>query len=110
MFVCIPYSMIEPIKENLASGIHGDNLETDHRWAEVMKEALKETRVRLSVDLGRMDLTFRDIMQFEPGNILNLGKSVADDLLVTVEGTPKFRGKTGNSRGNQAIKVTGFME
>ncbi len=110
MFVCIPYSMIEPIKEKLASGIHGDNLETDHRWALVMKEALKETRVKLSVDLGKMELTFRDVMNFEKGNVLNIGKSVVDDLIVTVEGAPKFSGRTGFSKGNQAIKVTGFIE
>ena len=110
MFICIPYSMIEPIKEKLSSGIHGDKFETDHRWAIVMKEALKQTNARISVELGRMAVTFKDIMNFEVGNILNLGKSISDDLIIEVEGAPKFRGKPGFSRGNQAVKLTGTIE
>jgi flagellar motor switch protein FliM len=110
MFICIPYSMIEPIKEKLSSGIHGDKFETDHRWAIVMKEALKQTNARISVELGRMTVTFRDIMNFEVGNILNLGQSISEDLVIEVEGAPKFTGKPGFSRGNQAIKLTGTIE
>ncbi len=110
MFFCVPYSMIEPVKEKLYSGLHGDKFETDHRWAIVMKRALKETHVNLSVELGRLLLMFKDLMEFEVGNVIPLGKFIADDLIVKVEGSPKFKGKPGFSRGNQAIKLTGVIE
>jgi flagellar motor switch protein FliM len=110
LFFCIPYSMIEPVKERLASGIHGDKLETDQRWSKIMKQALRETYVNLTAEIGRVELTFEDIMNFEVGNILNLGKSSHDDLVLKVEDLPKFLGRPGNSRGNQAIKLTGEIE
>ncbi|UCH81527.1 MAG: flagellar motor switch protein FliM [Nitrospiraceae bacterium] len=110
LFFCIPYSMIEPVKEKLASGIHGDKLETDQRWSKIMKQALRETYVNLTAEIGRVELTFEDIMNFEVGNILNLGKSSHDDLVLKVEDLPKFLGRPGNSRGNQAIKLTGEIE
>jgi len=110
MFVCIPYSMIEPVKEKLYSGIHGDNFETDNRWAEVLKKSLDDTNVTLSVELGSMQVTLKDIMNFEIGNVINLGKSIQNNLVVKVEGSPKFLGKPGVSRGNQAVKVTKFIE
>ena len=110
MFFCVPYSMIEPVKEKLYSGLHGDKFETDHRWAVVMKRALQETHVNLTVELGRLLIMFKDLMEFEVGNVITLGKSIADDLIVKVEGSPKFKGKPGFSRGNQAIKLTGIVE
>jgi flagellar motor switch protein FliM len=110
LFFCIPYSMIEPVKEKLSSGIHGDKLETDQRWSKIMTQALRETFVGLSAEIGRLNITFEDIMKFEVGNVLNLGKSVADELILKVEGHPKFKGHPGFSRGNQAIKLTGEIE
>ncbi len=110
LFFCIPYSMIEPVKEKLSSGIHGDKLETDQRWSRIMTQALRETYVGLSAEIGRLNITFEDIMKFEVGNVLNLGKSVTDELILKVEGHPKFKGHPGFSRGNQAIKLTGEIE
>ncbi|HDH53534.1 MAG TPA: flagellar motor switch protein FliM [Nitrospirae bacterium] len=110
MFICIPYSMVEPIKEKLYSGMHGDKFETDYRWTEVMKEALKEARLNLSVDLGRLAISFKDLLNFEVGNVINLAQSVSDELTVNVEGIEKFKCIAGCRRGNQAIKLTGFIE
>jgi len=110
LFFCIPYSMIEPVKEKLSSGIHGDKLETDQRWSKIMTEALRETYVNLSAEIGRLRITFADIMNFKEGNVLNLGKSSTDELILKVEGHPKFKGHPGVSRGNQAIKLTGVIE
>lgn len=110
MFLCIPYSMIEPLKEKLYSGIHGDKFEIDHRWAEVLKKSLFETSVNLSVDLGSMEVMVKDIMDFEVGNIINMGKSIDGNLIINVEGVPKFMGKPGVSHGYQSVKLTGFVE
>ncbi len=110
MFLCLPYSMIEPLKEKLYSGIHGDKFETDHRWADVLKRSLYETSVNLSVQLGSMEILIKDVMDFEVGNIINLGKSIDSKLIINVEGVPKYEAKPGVSRGNQSVKVTGFVE
>jgi flagellar motor switch protein FliM len=110
LFFCIPYSMVEPVKEKLYSGIHGDKFETDYRWAVVMKEALKETDVGLSVDLGSLLLTFQDVLNFQTGNILNLNISPFDELAVKVEGVTKFKGIPGQSKGNQSVKLTNAIE
>lgn len=110
MFFCIPYSMVEPVKEKLYSGIQGDKFETDQRWALIMKNILRQTEVKLTAEVGRLRLTFEDIMDFKVGNVLNLGKSVHDNLIVNVEGLPKFKGVPGFSRGNQAVKLVEVIE
>jgi len=109
MFFCLPYSMVEPVKEKLYSGIHGDKFETDQRWTHVMKDTLMETYVNLTAEIGSMTIHFRDIMNFEVGTVINLGKSVTEELVVKVENSPKFKGMPGVSRGNQAVKLTGHI-
>jgi flagellar motor switch protein FliM len=110
MFLCIPYSMVEPVKDKLRSGIHGDRQEADHRWAEVLRETLEEIEVELSVEVDTLKLTFGDIINFEPGNIIKLGKSMDQEVTVMVEGRPKFCGLIGVSRGSQAVKITRVYE
>ncbi|KPK32940.1 MAG: hypothetical protein AMK70_09920 [Nitrospira bacterium SG8_35_1] len=110
LFICIPYSMIEPVKEKLYSGIHGDKMEADHRWSQVLQESVLGMNLRLSAELGSVNLLFEDLVNFEEGNILNLSKSVSDDLLIKIEEMPKFKGLPGFSRGNQAVKITKILE
>ena len=106
LFICVPYSMIEPVKEKLYSGIQGDKFETDQRWVGRLKEMLKDSYVEVVAEVGRVNITFGQLMSFEAGNVINLGKPVSDDMPVRVEGVAKFRGVPGYSRGNQALKIT----
>jgi flagellar motor switch protein FliM len=110
MFFCIPYSMVEPIKEKLYSGIHGDKFETDQRWTLVMKNVLKETFVNLTAEMASTMLSVEDVLNFEIGNVINLGKSVTDEVTIKIEDTPKLKGIPGYRRGNQAIKITEVIE
>ncbi|NTU41466.1 MAG: flagellar motor switch protein FliM [Nitrospirales bacterium] len=106
IFFCIPYSMIEPIKEKLSSGLQGEKCDVDQRWVARLTEILMESQVNLVAEVGRVELTVRDLMGLEVGNIISLGKAVSDELVLQVEGVPKFLGSPGVSRGAQALKIT----
>jgi len=106
VFFCIPYSMIEPIKEKLSSGLQGEKLGTDQRWVSRLTDILMESPVHLAAEVGRVELTVKDLMGLEIGNIISLGKSVSDELVVKIEDVPKYLGTPGVSRGAQAIKIT----
>jgi flagellar motor switch protein FliM len=106
VFFCIPYSMIEPIKEKLSSGLQGEKLGTDQRWVSRLTDILMESPVHLTAEVGRVELTVKDLMGLEVGNIISLGKSVSDELVLKIEDIPKYLGTPGVSRGAQAIKIT----
>lgn len=105
-FFCIPYSMIEPIKEKLYSGMQSDKSSVDQRWVARLGEMLQESYVEISVDVARTILTVGELLELDKGNIINLNKAVSDGLIVKVEGIPKFAGYPGYSRGSQAVKIT----
>ncbi|MDA8172566.1 MAG: flagellar motor switch protein FliM [Nitrospiraceae bacterium] len=106
LFFCFPYSMVEPIKDKLNTGIQGEKFEIDHRWVAKLREILLDSMVEVSVELGRTDLTFGDIMRLEKGSVINIGKPVDGDLAVRVEGVGKFYGRPGRSKGSQAVRIT----
>lgn len=110
VFFCIPYSMVEPIKDKLFSGIKGDRLEADIRWVERLKNVLGESVVEVMAEVSEVEITVGDLVNLEIGDIIPLGKAVTDPLLVRVQGVPKFTGDPGFSRGAQAIKLIKTLE
>lgn len=106
LFFCLPYSMIEPIKEKLSSGIHGDKFETDHRWNQILREIMMSMEVNIAAELGKVVLNVEDLMNFEIGNVINIGRSIYEEIDVKVEGLTKFKGMPGVSKGNQAVKLS----
>lgn len=109
VFFCIPYSMVEPIREKLVKGIRGEYHERDQRWITRLKEVLMGSAVEVVAELGQLELTLGDLMNMEVGNILTMGKPVSEDVVLKVENVPKFMGTIGVSRGNQALKITGYL-
>lgn len=109
LFFCIPYSMIEPVKEKLYSGIQGDKFELDQRWVDRLKAILLSSRVEVAAEVGRTNLVFADLMSLTVGDVLTLDKCTTDSLTITVQDVPKFAGLPGFSRGNQAIQVNKIL-
>lgn len=102
----IPYATIEPIKEKLYSGISTDAEGLDSRWFKRIKELMYETNVNISVEIDRVELTIREILNLKEGDILTLGRSVKDELVMNVEGVPKFYCLPGVRNGSQAVRIT----
>ncbi|NWF97655.1 MAG: flagellar motor switch protein FliM [Nitrospirae bacterium] len=106
LFFCIPYSMIEPVKEILYSGIQADKFDVDHNWVAYLKELLKESFVEVKAEIGRVQITLGELVELEVGSVINLGKPSNSEIPVKVEGITKYYGVPGYSRGSQAIKLT----
>lgn len=110
IFLCIPYSMVEPIKEKLYSSIQSDKFELDRRWSEKIKETLLCTDIELKAELGRVKMNVDNLLNLEVGSVIILNNSVNDDILIMVEGKPIYMGTPGFSKGNQAIKITKILK
>lgn len=104
--LCIPYSMIEPIRAKLNAGFQSDQNEVDTTWLNRFRTNLQMARVDLAVELGRAELQVRKFLNLKVGDILSLEQEVDKPLNVTVEGITKYRGYQGSYKGHQAVKVT----
>ncbi|HXX34625.1 MAG TPA: flagellar motor switch protein FliM [Thermodesulfobacteriota bacterium] len=103
--ICIPYSMVEPIKEKLFSGYQSDHLEVDHSWAERLLGRIRSAEVDVVVELGRRNITVQDLFKLSVGEVLMLENEVSDFITARVEGVPKFLGRAGVTGANKAFQV-----
>lgn len=110
VYFCIPYSMIEPVREKLYSSIQSDKFELDRRWSEKIKETLMGSDVEIVAELGRTKLSLESLLNLEVGSVIPLSNSVKDDILIRVEKNPVYTGMPGYSRGNQAVKITKIFQ
>ena len=109
MYFCIPYSVVEPVKEKLCSGIQGDKFEVDARWVEGLQQRLSDSSVEVVAEAGTVHIPIGDIMNLAVGNVIPLGVHMGSDFVVKVEGVPKFRGVPGYRKGSRAVKITGIL-
>lgn len=109
MNFCIPYSTLAPIREILLGGYQTEGLEIDREWAERFKEQLKHSNVDLTVELGRTELSGKDILGLKDGDVILLDHCYTDDLDIYVENILKFKGEPGIYKGNQAVAISQFV-
>jgi flagellar motor switch protein FliM len=106
MTLCIPYSTIEPIRERLRYGFKGENLEVDRTWRTYIQRKIKEMAVTLSCTLGTAKLTGRQVLEMRVDDVIPLDQGVHEPIIVSVEGTPKFKGYPGSCSKNKAVRIT----
>jgi len=68
--------------------------------------AVREMPVSVRVEGGATELTLRDLSNLEVGRILPLDSETPGELLVRVEGRPKFRAVRGAVGSRLAVQVT----
>ena len=104
--VCIPYSMIEPIRARLNAGFQSDQNEVDTTWINRFRTNLNTAKVEVTAELGRSEMSVRKFLDLQVGDIVSLEQEVDDALAVTVEGITKYRGYQGSYKGHQALKIS----
>ncbi len=107
MSFCIPFNVIEPIMGKLAT--QGWLAYKRRSSAESRKEELStqltQTRVELRALLGETDITVQELVNLQPGDIIQTGKPVTGNLLMQIAGEPKFACKLGRYNDSRAVQV-----
>ncbi|MBY8966980.1 flagellar motor switch protein FliM [Algiphilus sp. NNCM1] len=106
--VTLPYAMVEPIKDLLDAGLQSDRDDRDDRWAAALKRRMQDAYVELSTVLGTPEISLRRLMQLKPGDVIPLEWPEQVDL--SVEDLPVFRGHLGHSNGNYAVQINEFVK
>ena len=103
LHITIPYSMLEPIRDQLDTGIQSDRMGRDERWTNSLREQIKDAEVEVSTDLARSTISVRDLMKLKAGDIIPINMPKALDICV--ENLPVFRGSFGVSSGRNALRI-----
>ncbi|KMJ52896.1 MULTISPECIES: flagellar motor switch protein FliM [Vogesella] len=101
--VCLPYSMIEPLRDLLASSMQADRTEVDNRWVNLMQYQVQAAEVELVATLAQTKVTLGDILNLKVGDVVMV--DVAEKVVADVSGIPVLECSYGTVSGNYALKV-----
>lgn len=103
LHITMPYSMLEPIREQLVSGVQANEEKGDARWLTSLRRDIMDATLELDLTVAERELTLRDVMQLEAGDIIPV--ELPESLELRANGVPLFECQLGTSRGNLAVKI-----
>ncbi len=101
--ICMPYAMLEPIRELLYSTMQGDHVIADRRWLHLLSRQIQSANVELTAVLGHAGITLDHVLKLRNGDIIPL--TVPENVSVMVDGVPVMDCKYGVSNAHYALKV-----
>ena len=101
--VCIPYSMIEPIRDKLYSSLQGDHMEVDKRWVRLLSKQVQSAEVELIANLGHTKVTFNQILNMQEGDVVPV--DIPEVITAQVDGIPVLECRYGIINGQYALRV-----
>jgi flagellar motor switch protein FliM len=103
LHICMPYSMIEPIRDILSSPIQGEALEVDRRWVRVLSQQVQSAEVELTVDLAEIRSNFDKLLNLRAGDVLPI--EIPEQVVAKVDGVPVMECGYGIFNGQYALRV-----
>jgi flagellar motor switch protein FliM len=103
LHVAMPYSMIEPLREVLDSGMQSDRVEHDDRWSQTLRNEVGDAVVELRGIVGHSTINVSQLLNLRAGDVLAM--DFTGQLTVLAEDVPMFRAVFGLSHGQQALKI-----
>ncbi|MCE3043444.1 flagellar motor switch protein FliM [Legionella sp. 16cNR16C] len=100
----LPYSMVEPIKQQLELGAARPDEDIDPNWIMSLKEELMEVELTISSVMAQTTSTLGKVMEWKAGDFLTL--EMNEEVTVDIEGTPAFVATVGKVNDKRALKIT----
>ncbi len=110
IFIMIPYSTIEPIRERLSSTVHSEQLEVDKSWQKRIINNVAVSPVQCKTMLGKAEISLRELINLKVGDVIELDNNIAEELVFYVQDVPKILGFPVVSHNKYAIQVSKFFE
>jgi len=101
--ICLPYAMIEPVRDLLNSSVQTDQLGVDKRWLRLLAQQVQTAEVELVATLGQAAVTFNQILEMRAGDVIAL--EIPKAITAAVDGVPVMECRYGQFNGQYALKV-----
>jgi len=101
--IAIPYSMLEPVREALDSGVQADMEDSDDSWLESLQEDIRYASVPISCRVAERKIKLREILNFKVGDVIPIEMPESSTLMAN--GVPLFEAGIGASNEHLALKI-----
>lgn len=102
--ICLPYSMIEPIRDLLTRPLQDVSLESiDQRWTSRLNREVRHADVDLVAGFASIDSSLEQLMQLKVGDVLPL--ELPEAITASVDGVPVLECDYGQHEERYALRV-----
>jgi flagellar motor switch protein FliM len=108
MHFCIPYAMIEPIRDTLTSSLQGETLEMDKRWVRLMTQQIQTAEVEIVANFGTAKISLGDILNMKAGDVIPI--AAPERVSANVDGVPVMECTYGKFNGQYALRVEKLLQ
>ena len=106
--ICIPYAMIEPIKDILGNPRAESENREDEDWQQRMAGEIRQSQVELVADFVDIEARIRDVVALKPGDILPF--ELPQEITAHVDNVPVLKAGFGSHRGHHALRVSNILD
>lgn len=105
--LAIPHTALEPLQKKQQIKAVPVSAAQNSKWRSVVCSEMEHMEIELEAQLATLSLRVRDILNFQVGDVIDLGCKPDTPLKIMVEKRPKFLGMAGVQGGKKAIRVMG---
>lgn len=110
--LCIPFPVLEDVVQKLSNQHMFTQAASQVNYVDQLKilTRLHASKVAFNVLLGASQVTVRDLLQLEAGDVIRLDSEVTQDLVACVNGNAKFLCRPGVHRKKLSVCITDTVE
>lgn len=106
--ICLPYSMIEPVRDLLTRPLQdASGNEIDQRWTQQLSRQVRSAKVDLIADFVNLDSSVRALLSLKVNDVLPI--DMPEKITAHVDSVPILEGTYGTFNNKYAICVQNFL-
>ncbi|SAI71229.1 flagellar motor switch protein FliM [Bordetella ansorpii] len=106
--ICLPYSMIEPVRDLLTRPLQETALEeVDQRWTQQLSKQVRSADVQVAAEFGRIPSSIGELMRLKVGDVLPI--DVPQTVTAHIDGVPIMECGYGVFNGQYALRVQNML-
>ena len=110
LFILIPQSALNPIRQNLARDLSTDVAQRDPRWTKHLEAEVGRTTVALRAVIDEPGLTLADVASLQVGQVLKLRATPATPVRLEAQDHALYLCQLGQAEGYYTVRVEGRVD
>ena len=106
--VCIPYSMIEPLRDLLSNPVADSGDEGDQSWSQRLAGEIRQSRVELVAEFTTIPSHLGQVRTLRPGDVLPI--DLPELITASVDGVPVMECEYGSRHAQHALRVLRMID
>ena len=106
--ICIPYSMIEPLRDLLANPLNDGHHNQDGAWSQRMAGELRRSEVELVTNFTELSTRIAHVMALKVGDVLPF--ELPETVIASVDGVPVMECEYGSQHEQSALRVIRIID